>query len=102
MSPRDELFQEAKARGDLAGLCGVKSWRRGACPLCNRGKGDTAFWHGRGVWKCHRCGEGGDVIELARLLWGVAPATAARRLLGLPEDGSADSAPVREDPAERR
>jgi len=38
--------------------------RRSRCPI-HRGDNPSAFaWTDDGLWFCHRCGEGGDVIQL--------------------------------------
>lgn len=91
----DDLFARAKAEADIIAVAGVKftghGWRRrGPCPLCGHGRGRK---HGHAFvadirakrFECFVCGERGDVIDLERLLHGLAgeaPIEAARRILG--------------------
>lgn len=94
MTPEMEaLFREARLRGDIEKLSGVKRGRRGPCPVCQPGskKGD-AFSHSAktGLWRCFKGCGGGDVIRLVEQLTGLRPAEAARHILGLPVDGSSD------------
>ncbi len=65
----------------------VKKGRKYICPLCNSGtgkKGTPAFSivprTNETQWKCHACGEGGDVIDLDRLLNGGTNGDAMKRL----------------------
>ena len=67
-----------KARGDAA---------RGACVLCGAGeKSKSAPFSAKvkdGLWKCHGCGQSGDVIKFEKLAGGHASALdAARALVG--------------------
>lgn len=96
MSPAtEELFRQARERGDIEKESGVKRGRRGRCPMCGEGrKRDDAFsHHGKtGLWKCFRgCGQG-DAITLVAQMRGFDRLTAARWILGLPLDGSGDPA----------
>lgn len=59
---------------------------RGVCPLCHHGARSRSNPFSasaiKNLFKCHSCGEGGDVVQLERLMGGGTPADAARRLTG--------------------
>lgn len=85
-------FNELRARLDLADVAegeGLRVWRRGgprvifACPACGKGgktaRDDSGARARDGVtWGCVRCGEGGDVIDLLRLVRGLDVAGAVK------------------------
>ncbi|OYZ15623.1 MAG: hypothetical protein B7Y35_06025 [Sphingomonadales bacterium 28-64-96] len=103
MTAQDDIFTRARtvsiieavrarggnlrARGDAA---------RGACPLCGAGeKSKSSPFSAKvkdGLWKCHGCGQSGDVIKFEQLAGGHdGPLAAARALVG--EDHRRASAP---------
>ena len=103
MTTQDDIFARARAvsiieavrvrgghlraRGDAA---------RGACPLCGAGeKSKSSPFSAKvkdGLWKCHGCGQSGDVIRFEQLAGGHdGPLAAARALVG--EDQRRASAP---------
>lgn len=88
----EELFRQARQRGSIEDLSGVKRGKRGPCPMCSEGrKRDTAFSHsGKGFWKCFRGCGAGDAIKLTAQMKGFDLLTAARWILNLPLDGSGD------------
>lgn len=94
MTAQDDIFARARAvsiieavrarggnlraRGDAA---------RGACPLCGAGeKSKSSPFSAKvkdGLWKCHGCGQSGDVIKFEQLAGGHdGPLAAARALVG--------------------
>lgn len=88
-----ETFARARD-ADIEAVAGVKLFRsgrrmRGPCPLCGASQGkraDGAFSvdpQAR-VFKCWACGEGGDVVDLERLVRGGTLREAAVRLCGMP------------------
>jgi len=86
-----DLFERAKRAvkiEDIAArvtkLRGVGNDRRGACPLCGKGKESGAFsvLVAKQSFACFVCGEHGDVIELYRLLKRLTPYEAALELAG--------------------
>ncbi|WP_312139283.1 CHC2 zinc finger domain-containing protein [Brevundimonas sp.] len=89
MTARDELFVRAVEAADLVAVAGVKlkgpdKDKRGECPLCGGPKGTQRFSVnlGKGVWHCHVCGKGGDVIDLEAAIRGGSLREAAERLVG--------------------
>lgn len=102
----DDIFDQARAKGSIEALSGVKAGKRGPCPMCSAGKKkDTVFSHSlRGLWKCWRGCGGGDVVELVAQMKGFNRIEAARDILGLPWDGSGDAAlrPETREARERR
>jgi len=74
-------YAELRARLSLRDLAAqeglkVKAWGRGIlfdCPVCMKGGRDGSGARARdGVtWRCVRCGEGGDVVDLLRLTRGL-------------------------------
>lgn len=96
MTPADDLFARARERS-LAEVAGVDLFRagrrlRGQCPVCQSGAKKRAggpFWIDPdiGRWGCFAgdgmaCGDGGDVIDLERILGGGSAREAAERLAG--------------------
>lgn len=76
-----ELGMKAKRTG--------KTVRFSFCPWCGEGPKESvrlAILPGDLRCKCHRCGEGGDIIDAATVLWGVDTNTAIRKLLGKSTD----------------
>lgn len=57
---------------------------RGQCPICLNGNHSEAFGADseKNVWHCFACGEGGDVIQLAKLAGGFDSAAMAVAWLG--------------------
>jgi hypothetical protein len=90
----DDVFARARAVGIVAavtargGSLKVRGRQaRGACVLCGAGaKSKSAPFSAQvadGLWKCHGCGAGGDVIQFERLAGGHPDAlSAARALVG--------------------
>lgn len=115
-APRSDLFATALQLADMEAIAGVKLYRagkrlRGECPLCGGSQGkksDGAFSVDpkAKTFKCWKCQEGGDAIDLEHRLHGAAgeglrhaaerlagqAATAPRRQLERPAP-----APVRPD-----
>ncbi|WP_312139410.1 CHC2 zinc finger domain-containing protein [Brevundimonas sp.] len=89
MTARDELFVRAVEVADLVAVAGVKlrgpdKDKRGECPLCGGPKGTQRFSVdvGKGVWHCHVCKRGGDVVDLEAAIRGGSLREAAERLTG--------------------
>lgn len=89
MTARDEVFVRAVEVADLVAVAGVKlrgpdKDKRGECPLCGGPKGTQRFSVNlsKGVWHCHVCAKGGDVIDLESAIRGGSLREAAERLVG--------------------
>lgn len=73
---RNESGQEGRSHGNWLRF----NW----CPNCGNARSSESnkmtvgF---QGYWSCYRCGESGDVIDAARMLWGISKSDAATRLL---------------------
>ncbi len=79
-----DVFTRAKAAVTVHGLAGLAEtgarWRRAKrCPLCD-GRDDFAYTADR--FRCWKCGESGDALTLAALLWSCSPREAALQILG--------------------
>lgn len=85
-----------RSGGEMRGLCPLCCMRgKSAAPVRPKVEGETGGRKRKGSrhrslpfavyghrWTCHRCQEGGDVVDLEQALRGGSPVEAARRLAG--------------------